>query len=196
MVNYIWAGMIAFSIIFGMWNGTLPKVNEAIFQGAEEAVKISIGLIGVLVFWLGFMAVAQKAGLLDKLAFLFRPIVKVIFPEVPKESKAMGYMVANMVANLFGLGNAATPLGLKAMEELKRMNGNRDEASRSMVTFLVINTAGITLIPTTIIGLRVTYGSVNPTEIILTTLCASLTATIGALMVDRYFYHRRRRKNQ
>lgn len=196
MVNYIWAGMIVISIFYGVWNGTLPQVNEAIFLGAEEAVKISIGLIGVLVFWLGLMAVAQKAGLLDKLAFWFRPVVKVIFPEVPKDSNAMGYMVANMIASMLGLGNAATPLGLKAMEELKRLNGNREEASRSMVTFLVINTAGITLVPTTIIGLRVTYGSVNPTEIILSTLCASLTATAGALMVDRYFYHRRRRKQQ
>ncbi len=196
MVNYIWGGMIVISIIFGMLNGTLSEVNAAIFQGAEEAVKIVIGLVGVLTFWLGFMAVAQAAGLLDQLANVFRPIVAWIFPDVPKHSKAMGYMVANMVANIFGLGNAATPLGLKAMHELQMLNEKHDEASRSMITFLVINTAGVTLIPTTIIGLRTTYHSANPSEIILSTICASLTATIGAIFIDRYFYYRRRCKKK
>ena len=138
MVNIIWAGMIVIGVLFAMVSGTMDKVNEAVFEGAKEAVTLCIGLISVLVFWLGMMKIAEEAGLLKKLSDLFKPFVSRLFPEVPNNHPAMGYILSNMMANLFGLGNAATPLGIKAMEEMKRLNGGKDEASRSMITFLAI----------------------------------------------------------
>ncbi len=134
MVNLIWVMMAVIGIVFAAANGTMDEVNKAVFESAKEAVTISIGMVSVLVFWLGLMAIAERAGLLDKAARLFMPLVRRLFPEVPPGHPALGYIVSNMVANMFGLGNAATPMGIKAMEQLKKLNGGRDEASRSMVT--------------------------------------------------------------
>ncbi|MBY6051360.1 spore maturation protein [Cytobacillus firmus] len=194
MVNIIWVMLTAIGLVFAMINGTINEVNEAIFNGAREAVTLCIGLISILVFWLGMMKIAEDAGLLNKLASLFRPIVKKLFPEVPGDHPAMGYMLSNMMANMFGLGNAATPLGIKAMEELKRLNGGKNEASRSMITFLAINTSSLTLIPTTVIAIRMNYNSASPTDIVGPTLVATFCSTLAAIMIDRYFYYRRTRK--
>ncbi|MEC2075735.1 nucleoside recognition domain-containing protein [Metabacillus fastidiosus] len=194
MVNLIWVFLTLIGIVFAMFNGTMEEVNEAIFKGGKEAVTISIGLISVLVFWLGLMKIAETAGLLEKLSNLFRPLVSRLFPEVPPEHPAMGYMLSNMMANMFGLGNAATPLGIKAMEQLKALNGGSEHASRSMITFLAINTSSITLIPTTVIAIRMTYGSDSPTDIVGPTLLATALSTVGAILIDRYFYYRRKRK--
>ena len=136
MINIIWVLITVIGIIFAMVNGTMEEVNAAVFKGASEAVTLCIGLISVLVFWLGIMKIAEHAGLLEKLSQLCRPLVKRLFPEVPNDHPAMGYILSNMMANLFGLGNAATPLGIKAMEQLKELNGGKNEASRSMITFL------------------------------------------------------------
>lgn len=194
MVNYIWVGMTVIGLVFAAINGTMAEVNEAVFKGAQEAVTLCIGLISILVFWLGMMRIAETAGLLDKLANLFRPLITRLFPEVPAGHPAMGYILSNMMANVFGLGNAATPLGIKAMEELKKINGGKDSASRSMITFLAINTSSITLIPTTVIAIRITYDSAAPTEIVGPTLIATGVSTIAAILIDRYFYYRRSRK--
>ncbi|HWO98183.1 MAG TPA: nucleoside recognition domain-containing protein [Bacillus sp. (in: firmicutes)] len=194
MVNIIWMLLTLIGIVFAFVNDKMDEVNKAIFQGASEAVTISIGLISVLVFWLGMMSIAQQAGILDKLAALFRPVVARLFPDIPKDHPAIGYILSNMIANMFGLGNAATPLGLKAMEQLQKLNGDSDEASRSMITFLAINTSSLTLIPTTVIAIRITYESANPAEIIGTTLLATICSAIGAILLDRYFYYRRARK--
>ncbi|MEH7236908.1 nucleoside recognition domain-containing protein [Bacillus sp. JJ1562] len=194
MVNIIWVAMTIIGIIFAIVNGTINEVNEAIFKGASEAVTICIGLISVLVFWLGLMRIAQEAGLLEKLSKLFRPLVSRLFPEVPVDHPAMGYMLSNMIANMFGLGNAATPMGIKAMEQLKELNGGKTSASRSMVTFLAINTASVTLVPTTVIAIRMTYDSTNPTEIVGPTLIVTIISAIGAVLIDRYFYYRRVKK--
>ncbi|MED4017241.1 nucleoside recognition domain-containing protein [Sutcliffiella cohnii] len=194
MINIIWVLMTVVGIVFAMFNGTMAQVNEAVFQGAKEAVTICIGFISILVFWLGLMRIAQDAGLLEKLALLFKPIVKRLFPEVPSDHPAMGYILSNMIANLFGLGNAATPMGIKAMEQLKVLNGGSVEASRSMITFLVINTSSLTLIPTTVIAIRMTYDSAAPTEIVGTTLLATLCSTLAAIGIDRFFYYRRSKK--
>jgi spore maturation protein A len=193
MINIIWVAMTIVGIIFAMINGTMEKVNEAIFEGAKEAVTLCIAFISVLVFWLGIMRIAQDAGLLKKLTSIFKPIVKRLFPEVPENHPAMGYILSNMIANLFGLGNAATPLGIKAMEQLKLLNGGKDSASRSMITFLAINTSSLTIIPTTVIAVRMTYHSASPTEIVAPTLFATICSTIGAILIDRYFYYRRNR---
>ncbi len=194
MVNYIWVGMTIIGLVFAAVNGTMEAVNEAIFKGAQEAVTLCIGLISILVFWLGIMRIAEVAGLLEKLSNLFRPLIAKLFPEVPSGHPAMGYILSNMMANLFGLGNAATPLGIKAMEELRKINGGKDTASRSMITFLAINTSSITLIPTTVIAIRITYDSAAPTEIVGPTLIATIISAIAAILIDRYFYYRRSRK--
>ncbi|WP_053363996.1 nucleoside recognition domain-containing protein [Bacillus sp. FJAT-27251] len=194
MVNYIWVFMTIIGLVFAAVNGTMSEVNEAVFRGATEAVTLCIGLISVLVFWLGMMRIAETAGLLDKLSSLFRPLVTKLFPEVPAGHPAMGYILSNMMANMFGLGNAATPLGIKAMEELKRLNGGKDYASRSMITFLAINTSSITLIPTTVIAIRITYDSASPTSIVGPTLMATCFSAVAAILIDRYFHYRRSRK--
>ncbi|MEO2074302.1 MAG: nucleoside recognition domain-containing protein [Bacillus sp. (in: firmicutes)] len=194
MVNYIWVFMTVIGIVFALFNGTMEAVNKAVFDGAKEAVTLCIGLISVLVFWLGMMRIAEESGLLERLSKLFRPIVKILFPEVPTNHPAMGYILSNMISNMFGLGNAATPLGIKAMEELKKLNGGKNSASRSMVTFLAINTASITIIPTTVIAIRINYHSVSPTEIVVPTIIATIISAIGAILIDRYFYYRRSRK--
>lgn len=194
MVNLIWVFMTVIGIVFAMFNGTMSEVNEAIFSGAKEAVTLCIGLISILVFWLGMMKIAEDAGLLKILAKAFRPIVRRLFPEVPNDDPAMGYILSNMMANMFGLGNAATPLGIKAMEEMKRLNRGKNEASRSMITFLAINTSSLTLIPTTVIAIRMNYNSASPTDIVGTTLIATLCSTLCAILIDRYFYYRRSRK--
>ncbi|PGY13964.1 nucleoside recognition domain-containing protein [Bacillus sp. AFS031507] len=194
MVNYIWVFMTVVGFIFALFNGTMAEVNKAIFEGAKEAVTLCIGLISVLVFWLGMMRIAEESGLLERLSKLFRPLVKRLFPEVPVSHPAMGYILSNMISNMFGLGNAATPLGIKAMEELKKLNGGKDSASRSMVTFLAINTASITIIPTTVIAIRMNYHSASPTEIVVPTIIATIISALGAILIDRYFYYRRSRK--
>jgi spore maturation protein A len=194
MVNYIWVIMTLIGIAFGIVNGTMEEINKAVFMGAKEAVTLCIGLISVLVFWLGMMRIAQESGLLEGLSKLFRPVVKRLFPEVPPNHPAMGYILSNMIANMFGLGNAATPLGIKAMEELQELNGGKTTASRSMVTFLAINTASITIIPSTVIAIRMTYHSASPTEIVVPTLIATFISAIGAILIDRFYHYRRSRK--
>ncbi|WP_100331459.1 nucleoside recognition domain-containing protein [Bacillus xiapuensis] len=193
MVNYIWVGMTVVGLLFAAMNGNMEQVNEAVFKAAGEAVTICIGLVSVLVFWLGLMKIAEQAGLLRKLAHLFKPVAKRLFPDVPSDHPAMGYILSNMTANMFGLGNAATPLGIKAMEELKKLNGGKSEASRSMITFLAINTSSITIIPTTVLAIRFSYHSASPAEIVAPTLLATACSTIFAIVIDRYFYLRRKR---
>lgn len=194
MVNIIWAAMAIIGIIYAMFNGTMDQVNEAVFESASEAVTLSIGLISVLVFWLGIMRVAEKAGILRVMAKWFQPIVSRLFPEIPKDHPAMGYILSNITANLFGLGNAATPMGIKAMEQMKALSGT-DTASRSMITFLALNTSGLTLIPTTVIAIRMQYNSVSPTEIVGTTIIATIISTVSAILIDRFFYYKRTRRN-
>ncbi|RXY98680.1 nucleoside recognition domain-containing protein [Fictibacillus sp. S7] len=196
MVNYIWVGMMVTGFIVAIFSGNVDKVNAAVFKSAQEAVTISLGMISILVFWLGLMKIAEKGGLLEFLALLFRPLVKRLFPDVPEGHPALGYILSNMVANLFGLGNAATPMGIKAMEQLKLLNGGKNEASRSMITLLAINTSSITLIPTTIIAIRMNYGSQNPTDIVGTTLMATAVSTVFSLSIDRFFYYRSVRKGK
>lgn len=189
MVNLIWAFLAIIGIVYAMFNGTMDEVNKAIFESANEAVTLSFGLISVLVFWLGIMKIAEEAGILRALGKLFRPIVVKLFPEIPKDHPAIGYILSNITANIFGLGNAATPMGIKAMEQMKQLSGT-DEASRSMITFLAINTSSLTLIPTTVIAIRMQYDSVSPTEIVGTTIIATIISTLSAVLIDGFFYYR------
>lgn len=193
MVNIIWALMAIIGIIYAMLNGTMKEVNQAIFESAHNAVTLSIGLISILVFWLGIMKIAEKSGILNYLARLCKPFVTKIFPDIPADHPAMGYILSNFTANIFGLGNAATPMGIKAMEQMKALSGS-DTASRSMITFLALNTSSLTLIPTTVIAIRMQYDSVSPTEIVGTTIIATMVSSIGAILIDRLFYKISRHK--
>jgi spore maturation protein A len=194
MVNLIWVAMTIIGFIFAMINGTMDEVNKAIFDGGKQAITICIGLVSVLVFWLGLMKIAEESGLLRIFSKLFQPFLSLLFPKIPKDHPAFGYILSNMVANLFGLGNAATPLGIKAMEQLKKLNKDSQEASDEMITFLTLNTSAITLIPTTVIGIRMSYNSNNPTEIVGVTILAQVVSFIGGLMINSYFARKRRRK--
>ncbi|MGV3488961.1 MAG: nucleoside recognition domain-containing protein [Tuberibacillus sp.] len=196
MINYIWVAMFLIGFIYAAFTGNMEAVNKAIFNSAEEGVTLCLGFIFILIFWLGMMKIAEEAGLLRFLSKLFKPLLKRLFPEVPEDHPAMGYIVSNTVANIFGLGNAATPLGIKAMEQLKKLNDDRPTASRSMITLLALNTAGFTLIPTTVIAIRMKYGAASPTDIVGVTILATASTTTAAIIIDRLFYYRRKRKEK
>ncbi len=186
MVNYVWLGMMVFGILVAAARGHIEVVTKAALDGAQVAVKTSLSLIAIITFWLGIMKLAEAAGLVRALARLVRPVTDFLFPSVPKDHPAMGAIVMNLSANILGLGNAATPMGLIAMQELQKLNKLRpDTASEAMCTFLALNTGCITIIPTTIIGIRVLYGSQDPTEIVGTTIFATLCGMTVAILVDR-----------
>lgn len=195
MINYIWMFMIASGVVAAILQGKIELVTSAALTGAKDAVAVCFGLISILVFWLGMMKIAEDSGLLEKLAKVLRPVARFLFPGVPEKHPAMGYILSNMSANLFGLGNAATPMGIKAMEELQKLNPDPKTATPAMCTLLALNTSGLTLIPTTMIGLRLKYESINPTEIIGPTLLATCVATGAAIFLDRYYRKRYERTN-
>ena len=162
----------------------LGQLTTAIWESAGNAVEISIGLIGIMALWLGVMRVAQQAGITAIIGKLIRPITHWLFPKIPDDHPAIGAMIMNIAANMLGLGNAATPLGLKAMEELDTLNPHKGEATDDMCTFLVINSSAITLIPATAIAIRASLGSTNPQMIIIPSILAATCATIfGVLTV-------------
>ncbi len=194
MVNIIWASMAIIGIIYAMFNGTMGEVNEAIIESAQSAVTLSLGLISVLVFWIGIMKIAEKANILKAIANLSKPMIRRLFPDIPKDDPVIGYIMSNVTANVFGLGNAATPMGLKAMKRMKELSKSAT-ASRSMITFMALNTSGLTLIPTTVIAIRMQYGSVSPTEIVGTTIITTVISTMSAILLDRLFFHIDRMKN-
>lgn len=182
MLNYIWMGMLLIGFIIGGLNGRLEEVTQAAFNSSKSAVELSIGLLGILCLWTGLMGVAEKSGLLNKIAYLVSPLIRLLFPEIPKKSPAIGAIVMNMAANFLGLGNAATPLGLKAMSELQKHNISKDTASDSMVMFLILNASAIQLVPATIIALRSSAGSSNPAEVIIPIWVASASAAVTGII--------------
>jgi len=196
VVNLVWLGMIVLGILAAGARGNIEIVTKAALDSANDAVKISIGLIAIMTFWLGIMKLAEEAGLIRLLARLVRPVMRFLFPSVPKDHPAMGAIVMNLSANILGLGNAATPMGLIAMRELQKLNrGREDTASEAMCTFLALNTSCVTLIPTTIIGIRLLYGSADPTDIVGPTIMATAFSMVAAVFVDRLlrFYYTGRR---
>ncbi|MCR2803058.1 nucleoside recognition domain-containing protein [Paenibacillus soyae] len=190
MVNWIWLFFIVISVVVAAATGKMDTVTQAAFDGAKSGVTVSFGLISIMVFWLGMMRIAEDAGLLAKLAKALRPIVRWLFPDVPKDHPALGYIMSNLSANLFGLGNAATPMGIKAMQELQKLNPDKETATPAMCTLLALNTSSITIVPTTLIAIRMNYGSANPAEIIGTTLAATFVATAAAILADRWYRSR------
>ncbi|MCS1350917.1 nucleoside recognition domain-containing protein [Mechercharimyces sp. CAU 1602] len=190
MIHYIWLFMLVSGFVAAAAQGNIEIVTEAALTGAKDAIAVCFGLLSILVFWLGMMRIAQDAGLIEKLARLLGPFARFLFPGVPHDHPAMGYILSNMSANLFGLGNAATPMGLKAMEELQKLNEDKKTATPAMCTLLAINTSGLTLVPTTVIGLRMQYGSAEPAAVIGTTILATLCSTAVAILLDRWYRRR------
>ncbi|HWI55242.1 MAG TPA: nucleoside recognition domain-containing protein [Desulfobacteria bacterium] len=186
MVNLIWVSMLIIGITVAAINGNVEIVTSAALKGAQTAVDFALGLIAIMAFWLGVMKVAEQAGVIRLISKLVKPITSFLFPGVPKDHPAMGAIIMNLSANVLGLGNAATPMGLIAMKELQKLNRySSNTASDAMCTFLALNTSCITLIPATIIGIRVKAGSANPTEIVGTTIFATACSMIVAILVDR-----------
>lgn len=187
MLNFIWLLLLASGIVIAGINGNIEVVTEAALSAAQGAVKVCFDLIGVMALWLGIMKIAEEGGLITALAKLVRPIMVRLFPSIPSEHPAMGAIILNISANVLGLGNAATPMGMKAMQELQLLNQGSEEASEAMCTFLALNTSCITLIPATIIGVRLSYGSSNPTEIVGPCIFATAAAMIIAMTLDWWF---------
>ena len=187
MINYIWGFFIVLGVLFSIINGSGSITNSMLSSGSK-AIDMILGIVPFMCLWLGTMKIAEEAGLLDIISNKLSKVVKILFPEIPEGDKAIGYISSNVVMNMLGLGNAATPFGLKAMSELKRLNNNSDVASRSMITFLVINTASVTIVPTTVISLRLANGSINPTEIVPVTIITTFLSTFLAILLDRLFY--------
>lgn len=184
MVNKIWSFLIITGILICLITNRIDVVNNQILNSTKVSLEMIMQIFPVMALWLGIMNIASKAGLLEKLSNLVSPILKKIFPDIPKNHESLSFITSNIIASMFGLGNAATPFGLKAMKSLQTLNDKKDTASRSMITFLVLNTSGFTLIPTTVISLRLLHKSVNPTSIILLCFIASLISTIGGLVTD------------
>ncbi|MDA8235562.1 MAG: spore maturation protein [Clostridia bacterium] len=195
MVNLVWLGLIVVGVVVAAFTGNIEGVTKAAFEGAELAVQVAFKLIAVLTFWLGMMKLAEAGGLIKLLAALFRPFLRFLFPSIPKDHPAMGAIVMNLSANVLGLGNAATPMGLIAMQEMQKLNrGKPDTASDAMCTFLALNTSCLTLIPTTILAIRIKFGSQDPTEIVGTTIFATACGMVVAVFADRLLrvWYRRR----
>lgn len=187
MLNYLWLALVTLAVLIGGATGHLPDVTSAAFQMAETAVmKIALPLAGIMALWLGLMRLAEKSGLVQQLARALRPIMRRLFPDVPADHPAMGSIVMNMAANMLGLANAATPLGLRAMRDLESLNKHPGTASDAMCTLLAINTASIQLIPTTAIAILATQHAQNPTAIVGTALIASACATTSALFMVKW----------
>ena len=189
MLNYIWFGMMAIAVVVGIFNGKIDDVTDAAIDMAEIAVTIAIGLIGIMALWLGIMKIAEESGLIRIIARGLRPITVRLFPDVPEDHPAIGSIVLNMSANMLGLGNAATPLGLKAMEELQELNEHKETATNSMVMFLAINTSSVQLIlPATVVALM----GATASDIFITTILATSLSTIAAVAAVKFLEKRKR----
>ena len=184
MVGYLWAAMILTGILVAGLTGNISVVAPSIFSSAKQAVNLVIELISVMVFWLGIMKLIERSGLIEWVKILLLPLARLLFPGIPRDHPAMSAILMNMSANLLGMGSAATPFGIRAMEEMQILNLHRKRASDEMCTFLAVNTSCLGLLPTTVIGLRAAAGSLNPTEIVGTTLLASTCSFLAALAAD------------
>ena len=187
MINYIWGVFIILGITYSIINKD-PNLTNNLLTSGKNSIDMILTILPLMCLWLGITKIAQASSLLTLVSKKLSKVVRIIFPEIPKDHPAIGYISSNIVMNMLGLGNAATPFGIKAMEKLKELNQNKDVASRSMITFLVINTSSVTIIPTTVISLRLLHGSIDASEIIPVTILTTFISTFIALILDRIFY--------
>lgn len=187
MLNYLWGSMILIGIVFSVFGGNLSAVTNAAINSSREAVTICLTMMGILTMWTGLMKIAEKSGLINALSEKMMPLLKFLFPHLPKKSKAIQYISTNIIANMLGLSWAATPAGLKAMDELQKINTQKDTASREMCMFMIINMSSLQIVSVNIIAYRSQYNSVNPSEIIGPGLLATLISTVVAIIITKIF---------
>ena len=185
MLNIIWPMFIIISFIYAFFSGRIPEVNNSIFESTKSAVELSISLLGTICLWNGIMHIASNTKIVEHLSKILNSIMKKIFPDIKKEDKAHKEITMNIIANIMGLGNAATPLGLKAMKSMQEKNKDKEKLSNSMAMFIVLNTASIQLIPTTVIAIRSSLGSSNPTAMIIPIWIATFLAAISAIFASK-----------
>lgn len=189
-MSKIWLCIIFVSLIVSFFNGTLNETNEVILNVSKETFDFVIPFILLTSFWNGILYVAKDSGLLSKLEYILHPFLKYILPDIKEDNETLGYVAGNIIANMFGLGSAATPMGLKAIEGMQKHNTNKQTATRSMVTFLVLNTGGVTILPTSIIALRNSYHSLQPTDFVIFAIISTFFSSLIGLMVDRMVNYR------
>lgn len=183
-MNKIWAGMIIIAVVLSIWQGNVQQVVTTLMDATKTSLDTALNMLGMICMWSGLMKIAEATGLVKTLSKKITPLVRLLFPELPKENEATGHIAMNMTANLLGLGNIATPMGLKAMEELETYNPQKERLSNAMMMFLVLNTASIQLIPTSVIALRATYQSAHPADVVIPVILASFGSVIvGILLV-------------
>lgn len=188
MLNVLWAGMMGIGILWGVFHGTLPAVTDGALNAAKEAVTLGITMLGIMAFWSGILKIGENSGLIEAMTKKMRPLIRFLFPKIPENHPAAAYMSTNMIANMLGLGWAATPAGLKVMEELKKLEQSRrnittvDTANDEMCTFLIINISSLQLIPINMIAYRSQYGSANPSAIVGPTLLATTISTLAGVL--------------
>ncbi len=194
MMNKIWGVFIIIGILFSLFTGNVEVINNEIINSPGEIFSIFLSMFPLMILWSGIMNIAKDAGLIDKIANFMTPLFKIIFPEIPKGHESLGYIASNLTINMLGIHNASTPFGLKAMKSLNELNKDKKKASRSMITFIVLNTSGVTIVATDIIAIRSMYGASNPSMILSTTITATIITTIFGLLIDRFLYKIRRKK--
>ncbi len=190
MINKLWIFFIISGALYLILTGKADVLNTQILSSGKTTLDLVIQIFPLLALWLGLMNIAKASGLLAKASKFISPVLLKLFPEIPRGHESLGLISSNIIANLFGLGNAATPFGLKAMESLQAINKEKDTASRSMITFLVINTCGVTLVPTTIISLRLMHDSTDPTSIVIPCIIVSFISLAIGLVIDRMMARR------
>ena len=188
MLNIVWPIFIIISFVYGIFSGNLKELNSSIFESINSVIELSLNLLGTMCFWCGIMKIATETTVAEKLTKILKPIIRIIFPEVRKNSKTEKEISMNMIANILGLGNAATPLGLKAMKSMQEENKDKEKLTNSMTMFIILNTASIQIIPTTVIAIRNSLGSDNPTKIIFPIWIASISAALVRNYTNKNFY--------
>lgn len=187
MINKIWFFMIAVAISFAATNGKIDLLSKEIFVSLKSSLDLILGLLGSMMLWCGVLRVAEKSGLVKKLGIIISPLIEIVFHDIPRKGEAIGAMIMNITSNMLGLGNAATPTGLKAIKELQKLNNKKDTATDAMCRFLVINGAPICIIPSTVISIRASLGSQNPGSIILPSIISSFIAIAAGILCCRIF---------
>jgi spore maturation protein A len=190
MVNKIWTYFLIIGIIFSFFSGNSISISDTILNSSAESLNVFIRLFPVITLWLGIMNIATESGLLAKLSKLLSKVLHPIFPDIPKNHESLGYISSNIVANMFGLGSAATPFGLKAMNSLQKLNKDKSIASKSMLTFTALNTSAITIYPTTLVALRIMHNSLSPSKTVCITIISTIVSTFFSLILDKILSRR------
>lgn len=191
-MNMIWVGMILISIVFCIINGKVAEIIEILFSSTKNTMSLFLELAGIICMWSGFIKVAERSGIIEKISKWINPLIRIIFPKLKNDNEISGHIAMNMTANMIGLGNVATPIGLKAMKKMQEKNKDKTKLSEEMLTFVVLNTASIQLIPTSVIAVRVAANSKSPTSIVMPTIIASLISVTVGIVIVKIFCRRKR----